>query len=434
LESQRRKTSGGRRKRIRARLRCNTVIRIFPPVKKRFRFDYQLDPERVYANCAIPFICRQVAPEMVEIERMAAAKADSVAYNLSSMRVTVRSFAKINLGLYIGPRRADGFHELRTVYQTIALHDLIRVAVGSGSGIEVVCDDARVPCDSTNTCYRSAEKVMEATGARGRVRIEIEKRLPVQGGLGAASSNAVATMVALERALGGSSKRKSSKHKSSAGKHGMLSSGERLRIAAEVGSDLPLFLIGGTVLGVGRGEEVYPLADLPAMPMVVVTPEVGVSTPKAFAAWDALRKGSASVSSSAELTRISSSDRLFEVGCALSAWLSGTPEAGAPAGRKGGGRAGSLLSDLVRAGIENDFERVVFSELPELRDIKKALERAGSRYASLSGSGSTLYGLFESMAAAEKAAKRLQKQGLKAKATRTLRRKEYWNKWLVISG
>ena len=113
---------------------------------------------------------------------------------------------------------------------------------------------------------------MRALRAKGRVLIEIEKRLPVQGGLGGASSNAVATLLGLERAL-----KKS------------LADAERLRIAAEVGSDLPLFLVGGTVLGVGRGEQVYPLADLPAIACVVVTPEVGVSTPKAFAEWDRLQ-------------------------------------------------------------------------------------------------------------------------------------------------
>ena len=318
------------------------------------------------------------------------------------MTVAVRSFAKINLGLYIGARRADGFHALRTVYQTIALHDVIRVSVGRGSGIEIWCDDPRVPLDSSNTCYRVAALVMEALKARGKVSIKIEKKLPVQGGLGAASSNAVATMVGLERVL---KKR--------------LSGVVRLRIAAEIGSDLPLFLIGGTVLGVGRGEEVYPLQDLPSMAMVVVTPEVGVSTPKAFADWDAR----------AELTHSGSSDRLFEVGCALSAWLSHYPDAGAPAKR--GGRAGSLLSDLVRAGIENDFEKVVFPQFPELRDMKRALERAGSRYASLSGSGSTLYGLFGSAAEAEKAAGRLRKQGLRATATRTLTRREFGKLSLV---
>jgi len=379
------------------------------------------------------------------------------------MTVAVRSFAKINLGLYIGAPRADGYHDLRTVYQTIALHDVIRVSIergvgrksGRGSGIEIVCKDPRVPLDSSNTCYRMAERVLEELGAKGRVRIEIEKRLPVQGGLGAASSNAVATMIALERAL---KKR--------------LSGATRLRIAAEVGSDLPLFLVGGTVLGVGRGEEVYPLPDLPSVAMVVVTPEVGVSTPRAFADWDGLVQGDGAaelrsawtgegarphtdtgqspVATQAhadrqshtaqnhttrnhELTGAGASDRLFEVGCALSAWLidsnnSGYPNTGASA--KGGSRAGNLLSDLVRTGIENDFEKVVFPQYPELRDIKGALERAGSRYAALSGSGSTLYGLFRSAADAAKAASRLQKQGLKAVATSTLTRQKYWKRIL----
>ena len=311
------------------------------------------------------------------------------------MPVTVRSFAKINFGLYIGPLRADGFHDLRTVYQTIALHDLIRVSVGRGTGIEITCADSRVPCDSSNTCYRMSERVMEELDATGRVGIEIEKRLPVQGGLGAGSSNAVATMIGLERAL----KKK-------------LTQGARLRVASAVGSDLPLFAVGGTVLGVGRGEEVYPVADFSPAPVVVVTPEVGISTPKAFADWD-------------QLTASGGSDRLLEVGRALSAWLV-SPNTGALA--RGRSRAGSLLSDLVRTGIENDFERVVFPQYPELRDIKGALQRAGAVYASLSGSGSALYGLFRDRAAAAKAAGRLRKHGLQAVATTTLTRAQYWKK------
>src|SRR6202521_791138 len=301
------------------------------------------------------------------------------------MTVAVRSFAKINLGLYIGAARADGFHDLRTIYQTIALYDAIRVRVGRGSGIEILCEDPRVPLDSSNTCYRIAELVLEELGVNGRVSVEIEKRLPVQGGLGAASSNAVATMVALERAL-----RKK------------LSGTARLRIAAEVGSDLPLFLVGGTTLGVGRGEEVYPLADLPSLPMVVVVPEVGVSTAQAFADWDGLvqREKAAELRSAwmgesarphttgphpnnaavltriwagaddrrsignDELTRLGASDRLIEVGRVLSAWLSGLPNTGAPAKR--GSRAGNLLLDLVRTRIENEFERVVFPIMPEV--------------------------------------------------------------------
>ncbi len=387
------------------------------------------------------------------------------------MAVTVRSFAKINLGLCIGAARPDGFHDLRTVYQTIALHDIIRVQVGRGTGIEIHCDDPRVPKDQTNTCYRIAERAMAGLRASGRVTISIGKRLPVQGGLGAGSGNAVATLLALERAL----KKK-------------LPGAERLPIAAGVGSDLPLFLVGGTVLGVGHGEEVYPLPDLPSVCCVVATPEIGVSTPKAFADWDAMvgelssrtkdggehdppqrdgerqdreghdfsratpipqnraalaAGGAAELRSArtaeggrphvdladarAKLTPPPPSDRMVEFGRAVSAWLSGQPLSGVPVSR-GRGRAETSLLDLVRTGIENDFEQVVFPKYPELRQVKSVLERAGALYASLSGSGSALYGLFGSRAAAQKAAARLQRDGVPAVATTTLTRRQYWKK------
>ncbi|MGA8764378.1 MAG: 4-(cytidine 5'-diphospho)-2-C-methyl-D-erythritol kinase [Candidatus Sulfotelmatobacter sp.] len=333
------------------------------------------------------------------------------------MPVIVRSFAKINLGLRIGAARADGFHDLLTVYQTIDLHDVIRVRVGPGTGIEIRCGDPRVPTDESNTCYRIVEMAMPALRARGRVVIEIEKRLPVQGGLGGASSNAVAALLALERAL----------------KKSLLPA-KRLCIASEVGSDLPLFLVGGTVLGLGRGEQVYPLPDLPATACVVMTPEVGVSTPKAFAAWDrkmaARPQGrtpslSRDVDADPKLTRQNSSDRMVGLGRALSAWLS-EPYSGAP--RSGRGRAENPLLELVRAGIANDFEEVVFPEYPELHEGKLALERAGAQYASLSGSGSALYGLFSSRDAAAKASATLRRQGWEVQATVTLTRRSYGKK------
>jgi 4-diphosphocytidyl-2-C-methyl-D-erythritol kinase len=362
------------------------------------------------------------------------------------MTVTVRSFAKINLGLYIGARRVDGFHELLTIYQTIGMHDVIRVTIERGSGIEIQCADPRVPRDESNTCFRMVEKAIVALRAKGRVTLKIEKRLPVQGGLGGASANAVAALLGLERAL-----KKS------------LPATERQRIAEEVGSDLPLFLMGGTVLGTGRGEQVYPLEDFPATPCVILTPEVGVSTPKAFAEWDRLcgagtpaRELSPTINSvgsekepagfhpartgksarphtgtarasAAKLTPPASSDRMNELGRGLSAWL-GESYSGAPFRR---GRRENPLLELVRAGIKNDFEQVVFPEYPELSEAKRALERAGAKYASLSGSGSTLYGLFASKDAASAAVTKLRKQGWAAQATVTLPRREYWKRSLV---
>jgi 4-diphosphocytidyl-2-C-methyl-D-erythritol kinase len=326
-----------------------------------------------------------------------------MAYNLAAMPVTVRSFAKINLGLHIGAAREDGFHELVTVYQTIGLHDVVRVSVERGSGIEIRCADPRVPKDASNTCYRIVEKAMRPLRAKGRVVIDIEKRLPVQGGLGGASANAVAALLGLERVL-----KKS------------LAAAERLRIAAEVGSDVPLFLVGGTVLGVGRGEQVYPLEDLRATACVVVTPEVGVSTPKAFAEWDQ------------KLTMAGASDRMIELGRGLSAWLSesysGAPRQIRRSMKPRRGRAENPLLELVRAGIKNDFEQVVFPEYPEVSEGKSALERVGAKYASLSGSGSTLYGLFASKEAARTAVTKLQRQGWAAQATVTLTRDQYWRR------
>jgi len=268
------------------------------------------------------------------------------------MTASVPSFAKINLGLRIGPLRADGFHELRTVYQTIALHDMVSVSFGRGSGIEIRCKDPRVPTDSTNTCVKTVERAMQALKVRGRVVIEIEKRLPVQGGLGGASGNAVAALLALEGSL-----------------QTQLPAAERLRIAAEVGSDIPLFLIGGTVLGVGRGEEVYPLPDLPPTACVIALPEIAISTPKAFAEWD----------EEAKLTPSTQSDRMLEFSREISAWLNAA-QIGRRSGvsARGGGRAENPLLDLVRTGIENDFEKVVFPEYPELLEVKRVLEKAGA--------------------------------------------------------
>jgi 4-diphosphocytidyl-2-C-methyl-D-erythritol kinase len=357
------------------------------------------------------------------------------------MSIAIRSFAKINLGLKIGPARPDGFHELRTIYQTIALHDVVKVEVEAGEGIEIRCDDPRVPLDATNTCWKVSERVLRLVATdtpsglksardvkdwpigtpkgvplQNKVVITIEKQLPVQGGMGAASSNAVAAMFGLERAL-----------------NIRLSDLDKHRIATEVGSDLNLFLIGGTVLGVDRGQEVYTLQDLPELPLVVVTPAVGVSTPKAFAQWDAL------MAAESALTAPSATGTIKKLDQAEYPWLSDSyhsqawpvdgPASGVPA--LGGDRAETPLLDLVRTGIENDFERVVFPEYPELREVKSVLQREGACFASLSGSGSTLYGLFDSTSEAQAAAERMRAAGHVAVATSTVTRNEYWKRQLV---
>jgi 4-diphosphocytidyl-2-C-methyl-D-erythritol kinase len=326
------------------------------------------------------------------------------------MAVTVRSFAKINIGLAIGAARPDHLHALETIYQTVAVHDLIRVEAARGNGIEIRCKNPLVPCDESNTCYRVADRMLRHWKQRAKITITIEKNLPVQGGVGAGSSNAVATMFALEREL-----------------KEPLPADERLRIAAEVGSDLPLFLLGGTVLGLGRGEQVYPLADLPALACVLVTPAVAVSTPQAFRDWDVFMESEAKAWN---LTPPSGSVTLSKFNRSAFEWLSYLDVSGVPV-ETDGDRAETPLLDLVRAGIENDFERVVFPQYPELRDVKRVLEREGADYASLSGSGSTMYGLFRTRERAVQAAERMSAEGLATTVTATLPRKEYREQMFV---
>jgi 4-diphosphocytidyl-2-C-methyl-D-erythritol kinase len=321
------------------------------------------------------------------------------------MAVTVRSFAKINIGLAIGAERSDHFHALETIYQTIALHDVIKVEAARGNGIEIRCKNPEVPCDETNTCYRVADRMLRHWKQRAKVTITIEKNLPVQGGVGAGSSNAVATMFALEREL-----------------KEPLPADERLRIAAEVGSDLPLFLLGGTVLGLGRGEQIYPLADLPAIACVLVTSPVAVSTPQAFRDWDTFMESEAKAWS---LTPPNGSVTLSKFNRSAFEWLSHLNNVSGVPVENDGDRAETPLLDLVRAGIENDFERVVFPQCPELRDVKRVLEREGADYASLSGSGSTMYGLFRTRERAVQAAERMSAEGLAATVTETLPRNQY---------
>jgi 4-diphosphocytidyl-2-C-methyl-D-erythritol kinase len=396
------------------------------------------------------------------------------------MPTSVRSHAKINLGLGIGAPRADGFHALATVYQTIELHDVVTVTArpAAVTALRLTSNDARVPTDGRNTAWKMVELALQMLGLTAEVEIHIEKRLPVQGGLGAGSANAVAALMGLDvelgvdggipgqglvepgvaggdsgippieqNALDGWGTRGSRAKKIPHGGGGRGGTppwlARRLEIAARVGSDVPLFLIGGTVLGLDRGQEVYPLPDVEPTWCVIATPEVGVSTPQAFRDWDALcaKEG---------LTPEASAGKLNELSRAYASAFAGViPEGGQRAGSSGvlasndNGRedlAGPQESALVRTGIsswiQNDFERVVFPQHPSLAEIKRLLagadvpEAASSLVAMLSGSGSALFGLYLTRGDAEAACERLRPAGVKSYLTRTLPRAAYWRDML----
>jgi 4-diphosphocytidyl-2-C-methyl-D-erythritol kinase len=341
------------------------------------------------------------------------------------MPTAVRSHAKINLGLGIGVPRPDGFHSLITVYQTLELHDIVTVTASLAplTTLRLTSNDSRVPVDNRNTAWKMVELALKMMNRSADVEIHIEKRLPIQGGLGAGSANAVAALVGLETELGIAIR-------------GMLT--RRLSMAAQVGSDVPLFLIGGTILGVDRGQEVYPLPDIEPVWCVVAAPAVGVSTPQAFRDWDALCLAEG-------LTPQASTDKLNELSRAYaSAFAGGIPRVGSKTGSSGvlsmeEDLAGPPESALVRTGItswiENDFERVVFRQHPSLAEIKRILLGSdtpeAALCASLSGSGSALFGLYLTRGDAEAACQRLEAAGVRSMLTRTLNRSRYWSEMLL---
>jgi 4-diphosphocytidyl-2-C-methyl-D-erythritol kinase len=285
--------------------------------------------------------------------------------------MTVRAHAKVNLDLRVLGTRPDGYHELRTVFQSIELHDTL-VCEDRPGVFALKCRRPGVPLDSSNLVWRAASSLWAALGRAGEPRdtlVTIQKSIPVQAGLGGGSANAAAALVGLGRLWGGAPM-------------------SLLReVGAGIGSDVPFFLSGGTALGLGRGEEIYPLVDLPAHWIVVVLPPFGVSTGEAYSWYDEDR--TAGVKDSREI-------QVLPV-----PWPS---------------RAAQMI---------NDLEPPVVRRHPEIGSIKTALREAGASASAMSGSGSAVFGLFRGRAAAAKVVKPLSRGGMTVVLTRTLTRADY---------
>jgi len=259
----------------------------------------------------------------------------------------VRALAKINLDLRVLGKRPDGYHELRTIFQTITLADTLDIAFTPGRRNAVEIEDPlAIP---RNLAAQAAESVLDAVGIRGRVSIRLAKRIPMGAGLGGGSSDAAAVLLALP-ALAGR----------------ILPLSKLCELGAALGSDVPFFLLGGTAVGIGRGTELFPLPDRPPRAGLLVAPAVHVSTAEAY------RRLSPRLTVELQESTIFSFQSLV--------WDRGLPEAAC-----------------------NDFEAVVFEEHGRLAGLKKRLVRMGASPVLMSGSGSAIYGLFRGRAAARAA-------------------------------
>lgn len=287
-------------------------------------------------------------------------------------RYVARAHAKVNLDLRVLGSRADGYHELRTVFQTIDLHDTLTAQEKPGPFV-LKCRTPGVPLDDKNLVWRAGAALWKALGRGGDpcdAVITIEKGIPLEAGLGGGSADAAAGLHVLARLWGGAP----------------LS---LLReVASGIGSDVPFFLSGGTALGLGRGEEIYPLVDLPRHWIVVVLPPFGVSTAEAYAWYDEDR--------AAGVREPRGELQILPV-----PWPT---------------RAAQMI---------NDLEPPVLRRHPEIGAIKAALKEAGAVAAAMSGSGSAVFGLFRTRPAAARTIRPLSRAGAAALLSRTLSRAEH---------
>jgi len=311
----------------------------------------------------------------------------------------VRAFAKINLSLRVLGVRPDGYHDLRTILQSIGLHDTLTIRAVRGP-FHLTCDDPDCPSNSTNLIWRAAEHLWTAAGRRGSPRdisIDLTKRIPLQAGLGGGSSDAAAALRAL-------------------GRMWRVDEAHQRAAAVALGADVPYFFEGGTVLGLERGDLLFPLIDYPDAWVVVALPPFGVSTKEAFGWWDAApaersvpraERSSFDPSTSSRSYRAKSRDDKLRMS----------------------GHRNSLALSLSKGELGNDLEGAVGAHHPEITRLISAMRRAGASHAAMSGSGSAVFGLFarrqEAVRAAEAIASSRAGRGIVTMMTRTLNRTRY---------
>jgi 4-diphosphocytidyl-2-C-methyl-D-erythritol kinase len=298
---------------------------------------------------------------------------------VSTNTFSLPSFAKINWTLRILGKRTDGYHEIRTLLQTVSLHDTLSFTLQQDPEILLSCNDPNVPTDESNLIRRAAVALRDNFAIQSGAKIDLEKRIPLQAGLGGGSSNAAVTLLALTHLW-----------KLTA------SASELSEIAASLGADVPFFFYGGCAVATGIGTTLSPLPDQPAVPLLIVVPNAKVSTAKAYAA---LR-----------LTALTSlkSDSILAVS-------------------RGGGHSRDFDQWSVPGELANDFEQVIFDIEPEIARAKTALLQTGARAALLAGSGSSVFGIFDGRETQQRALQEIRvESGWRVFSCDTISREEYF--------
>ncbi len=294
---------------------------------------------------------------------------------MSNTAFTLFSFAKINWTLHVLGRRADNYHDLRTIFQTITLHDTLSFAPAAADQLHLRCNAPDVPTDERNLVLRAARALQQEYNIKKGAIVSLDKSIPAMGGLGGGSSNAAIALLGFARLWQLS-----------------LPRTELIRLGASLGADVPFFFVGGTALGTGLGTEVSPLPDVKTQHLLIVKPRAGVSTAKAYKALD-----------ERALTKGKSDTILFS------------------------SRANDSFADSLLEALHNDFEPVVFHLEPEIRRVRDSLMKAGARKALLSGSGASVYGVFDNERAQQRALSKLKSEiDWQVFKCTTLGREEYY--------
>ena len=298
--------------------------------------------------------------------------------------LTLPSFAKVNWSLRILGKRTDGYHEVRTILQTVSLADNLEFELTEDKGIGLVCDDPEIPTDNQNLIVRAAILLKERYRVPNGARIRLVKRIPTKAGLGGGSSNAAVSLIALAHLWKVQTERS-----------------QLLTIAEELGADVPFFLFGGRALGTGTGATISSLPfDGSCAPqhLILITPNATVSTADAY---EAIR---------APALTTSGSDSILSVSHI-------------------GANSGDSIPCSADDDLRNDFEAVIFDIEPEIRRARDMLLQAGAIGALLAGSGSSVFGVFADQEAQQRGIEKIQPEsGWRISPCVTLSRDSYWRR------